>query len=248
MPRSENNGSAIIKIIDYKAGNAPSVLNAVRRLGYGAGCAGLAQAPCDLDGATHIILPGVGSAKATMESLGELGFVQALGEAVLGKKALFLGICVGMQLLFEHSEEGDVDCFGWLSGQVVKYDVRKVRVPQMGWNEISFVDGMSGDGGGGGGDGSSGDGGSGEGGGGGNGCGGGGSGDGGVRSGFFYFVNSYYAVPERAGDIWGVADYGGIFAAAVRRDNIFATQFHVEKSGEAGLLLLGGFLGMKGGV
>ena len=201
----------MIKIIDYKAGNAPSVLNAINRLGYRAD---LARSSQDLTGATHILLPGVGSAKATMESLRELNILSALEEAVLQNKVLFFGICVGMQILFEHSEEEDTDCLGWLKGRVVRFDAAKVRVPQMGWNQVRFVKNTLFD----------------------------------MRDDFFYFVNSYYAVPEDKSDLWGTAEYNGSFTAAVCRDNICATQFHSEKSGAAGLALLDKFLrpGNKG--
>jgi len=200
----------MIKIIDYKAGNAPSVLHAVTRLG---GEAEFARCPQDIENATHIILPGVGSARATMESLREMGLIDALEEAVLRKKTLFLGICVGMQILFEHSEEGNTDCLGWLKGRVVKFDASKCRVPQMGWNQVQFVKNTPFK----------------------------------TKDDFFYFVNSYYAKPEDGADLWGVAEYNGPFAAAVYRDNVYATQFHVEKSGEAGLALLNGFLSLKNG-
>ena len=199
---------AMIKIIDYKAGNAPSVMHAVTRLGYEAAFARQSE---DLEDATHIILPGVGSAKATMDSLREMALFDALEDAVLRRKTLFLGICVGMQILFEHSEEENTDCLGWLKGRVVKFDVSKVRVPQMGWNQVRFVKKPL--------------------------C--------HVRDDYFYFVNSYYARPEDTSDQWGTADYNGPFAAAVCRDNIFATQFHVEKSGGAGLALLNGFLSAR---
>ena len=198
----------MIKIIDYKAGNAPSVLHAVNRLGYEAV---LVRNHRDIADATHIILPGVGSAKATMKSLHEMNLIGALEDAVLQKKVPFLGICVGMQILFEHSEEEHADCLGWLKGRVVKFDTTKVRVPQMGWNQVRFVKNTP--------------------------C--------HFRDDFFYFVNSYYAKPENESDQWGVTDYNGLFTAAVCRDNIFATQFHVEKSGESGLALLNNFLRWK---
>ena len=199
-----------VKIIDYKAGNAPSVLHAAARLGYEAE---FARGAGDLENATHILLPGVGSAKATMESLRGMGLLKALEDAVFRRKAFFLGICIGMQILFGHSEEEDTDCLGWLDGRVVKFDAKKVRVPQMGWNEVSFIKRAPCD----------------------------------ARDDFFYFVNSYYANPEKETDRWGTADYGGAFSAAVCRDNIYGAQFHVEKSGEAGLRLLGGFLALDGG-
>jgi len=199
-----------IKIIDYKAGNAPSVMHAVSRLGY---AADFARGAADLAGATHIILPGVGSARATMDSLAEMGMRGALEDAVLRDKVLFWGICVGMQILFEHSEEGDAECLGWLPGRVVKFDAARVRVPQMGWNHVRFVKDAPN----------------------------------GTREDCFYFVNSYYAKPENESDLWGTADYGGRFAAAVCRGNIRATQFHIEKSGPAGLELLRGFLSLGNG-
>ena len=198
----------MIKIIDYKAGNAPSVMHAVTRLGHKAA---FAQSPQDLEDAAHIILPGVGSAKATMESLREMNLTGALESAVLQKKVMFLGICVGLQILFEHSEEEDAACLGWLKGRVVKFDASRVRVPQMGWNQVQFVKDAPP----------------------------------GIQGDFFYFVNSYYAKPEDEGDVWGRADYNGPFTAAVHKNNIYATQFHVEKSGEAGLALLNGFLDLK---
>lgn len=126
----------MIKIIDYKAGNAPSVMHAVKHLGYSAA---FAQTADDLKDASHIILPGVGSARATMDSLAEMDITPALEDAVLKRQTPFLGICVGMQILFEHSEEEDAACLGWLPGRVVKFDRSKVRVPQMGWNKVRFI-------------------------------------------------------------------------------------------------------------
>ena len=200
----------MIAIIDYKAGNATSVGHAARRLGYDTV---LARCPRDLECAAHIILPGVGSAGATMKSLREMDMIRALEEAVLNRKALFLGICVGLQVLFERSEEDNADCLGWLKGQVVRFDSSKVRVPQIGWNKVRFLKDAP--------------------------C--------HAEDGFFYFVNSYHAKLGDASDLWGEAEYDGPFTAAVHRDNIYGAQFHAEKSGEAGLSLLGGFLSLKGG-
>jgi glutamine amidotransferase len=126
----------MIKIVDYKAGNAPSVMHAVNRLGLKAE---FARSEKDLDNASYVILPGVGSAGATMVSLKESGLINAIENAVLKKKLPFLGICVGMQSLFEKSEEDNANCLGWLKGDVVKFDTSKVRVPQMGWNKTEFV-------------------------------------------------------------------------------------------------------------
>lgn len=198
----------MIKIIDYRAGNAPSVMHAITHINR---AAQFAHAPQDLDDATHIILPGVGSAKATMESLRELDLIGALEDAVLRRKIKFLGICVGLQILFEHSEEEDTTCLGWLKGRVVKFDSSRVRVPQIGWNAVTFVKDILP-------------------------C---------RQDDFFYFVSSYHAKLEDESDLWGYAEYQEKFTAAVNRANIFGTQFHAEKSGEAGLSLLAHFLSSK---
>ena len=194
----------MIKIIDYKAGNASSVLHAVSHLGHKAQ---LAKSAADLKSASCIILPGVGSARATLESLREMDMLPILEEAVLQNKVPYLGICIGMQILFDHSEEDDTPCLGWLQGKIVKYDNKSVRVPQMGWNKVTFVkDTPIND-----------------------------------KEDYFYFVNSYHALADLS-DIWGEADYNGKFTAAVQHDNIYGMQFHVEKSGEAGLELLDKFI------
>jgi glutamine amidotransferase len=194
----------MLKIIDYKAGNAPSVFHAVARLGYDAG---FARLPEDLAGAERIILPGVGSAGATMESLRETCMLEALEEAVLKRGIPCLGICVGLQILFDYSEEENTNCLGWLKGEVIKFDANRVRVPQIGWNKVGFKKSPLNE----------------------------------AYEDYFYFVNSYRAYPASDDDVWGVAEYDGEFTAAVRRDNIYASQFHMEKSGEAGLSLLNEF-------
>ena len=199
----------MIKIIDYKAGNAPSVMRAAKHLGYNAE---YARAAKDFGNATHIILPGVGSAKATMDSLKSMNLLVKLEKMVLRKQIPFLGICVGMQILFEDSQEDNTPCLGWLDGNVWKYNPSKVRVPQMGWNHVQFTKESP------------------------------------VSTqadGHFYFVNSYYVKPHDPTDIWCTADYGGDFVAGIQRENIFGTQFHIEKSGEAGLALLKGFLSIE---
>ena len=200
-----------IKIIDYKAGNSQSVRHALTKLGH---ASSFARNGSDLIGATHIILPGVGSAKATMDSLHDQDLLAELTTLIQVKRIPFLGICVGLQILFEHSEEGDVTCLCWLKGQVKKFDASTMRVPQMGWNKVDFQKGACGMN----------------------------VEDQRPSDGYFYFVNSYYAVPTDPSDNWAIADYHHPFTAAVHRGNIFGTQFHVEKSGEAGLNLLNRFI------
>ncbi len=193
----------MIAVIDYKAGNGPSVENALRYL----------TVPCELTAdperiaaSDGIILPGVGSADQTMASLRDLRLLTVLEQCVRIEKKKFLGICVGMQVLFEHSEEGDTDCLGWIPGEVLRFR-GGVRVPQMGYNTVVF------------------------------------QGDHPLvrecpKEDYFYFVNSYYAKPALSEDCAGVTEYGGPFCSLVCRDNIMGSQFHMEKSGPAGLSLL----------
>ena len=195
----------MIGIIDYKAGNAPSVLNALHKLGYGAK---LIKTSDEVNDSSKIILPGVGSAKATMDSLNELGFVDDIKAAVLTKGVPFLGICIGMQVLFEHSEEGDTRCLGWIKGTVKRFIGDDIRVPQIGWNRAEFAYSTAF-------------------------C--------KNRNDYFYFVNSYYCVPEDTDIILARTEYGESFCSAISHKNITATQFHIEKSGEAGLYFLNEF-------
>ena len=122
----------MIGVIDYRAGNAPSVGYALERLGIAHRLVATAD---ELDGVDRIILPGVGAARATIDSLRESGLVDALTARVVGESIPFLGICIGLQVLLEHSEEGDVDCLGWVPGRVRRFP-DSLRVPQIGWNAV----------------------------------------------------------------------------------------------------------------
>ena len=196
----------MIDVIDYRAGNAPSVLYALEHLGLPAR---LAATPGEVAAAERIILPGVGAARATIDSLVEHDLVGALGDRVRGDRIPFLGICIGLQALFDHSEEGDTDALGWVPGAVRRFPDTG-RVPQIGWNRVRFTrahpltadvpDG-----------------------------------------GHFYFVNSYYCVPDDHADALGLTDYTVEFCSVVARGNVVATQFHAEKSGSLGLSLLRAF-------
>jgi glutamine amidotransferase len=122
----------MIGVVDYRAGNAPSVGYALESLGL---AYRLVAGGADLDGCDRLILPGVGAARATLDSLHESGLVEPLARAVTVDRRPFLGICVGLQVLFGHSEEGDVDCLGWIPGEVRRFP-DSVRVPQIGWNTV----------------------------------------------------------------------------------------------------------------
>ncbi len=125
----------MIDVIDYRAGNAPSVMYALEHLGLPCRLVGT---PADLSRSDRLILPGVGAARATLRSLAEQDLVDALTTRVLGDRVPFLGICIGLQVLFDHSEEGDTPCLGWIPGAVRRFPDDR-RVPQIGWNEVRFA-------------------------------------------------------------------------------------------------------------
>ncbi|WP_028045907.1 imidazole glycerol phosphate synthase subunit HisH [Cellulomonas sp. URHE0023] len=201
----------MIGIIDYRTGNSQSVAYALGHLGVPHK---LVTKPSECDDIDKYVLPGVGSAGVTMESLAHDGWVGHLTDKVLGDGQGFLGVCVGLQVLFEHSAEDDQECLGWIKGTVQQFDNTEVRVPHMGWNTVdvrgehpfaqSFTPG-----------------------------------------GYYYFVNSYYAVPTDSAALVGVTTYGQPFAAAVAQGNIMATQFHTEKSARAGLQVLKAFCDLE---
>jgi glutamine amidotransferase len=125
----------MIAVVDYRAGNAPSVLYALQHLGLEAT---LVDRPEGLAAADRVILPGVGAARATIDSLKEQDLVAALADRVQGDGVPFLGICIGLQVLFDHSEEGDTFGLGWVPGQVRRFPASG-RVPQIGWNRVRFT-------------------------------------------------------------------------------------------------------------
>ena len=190
-------------IIDYKAGNLTSVKLAFAALGAEAV---VTSDPKVIAAADRVVFPGVGAAKSAMENLRALGLVESVKEAAATKP--FLGICLGMQILFDHSEEdGGVDCLGIISGHVRRFPtVPGFKVPEIGWNGVE-------------------------------GNGEWGTGNEGTGTKEFYFVHSYYAevVPETAGftEYAGVK-----FTAMVKKGRLWACQFHPEKSGRIGLELL----------
>jgi imidazole glycerol-phosphate synthase subunit HisH len=125
----------MIGVIDYRAGNAPSVGYALERLGL---AHRLVATPADLEEVDRLVLPGVGAARATLDSLVESELVEPLRARVTQDGVPFLGICIGLQMLFDHSEEGDVDCLGWVPGEVRRFPDTS-RVPQIGWNAVHLT-------------------------------------------------------------------------------------------------------------
>lgn len=208
-----------IVVVDYGMGNLRSVAQALRQAAPEADVR-ISGAVADINAADRIVLPGQGAMPDCMRSLRESG-VQDAVLAAARSKPLF-GVCVGEQMLFERSEEGDTPGLGLLPGKVVRFrlegrvqqDGSRFKVPQMGWNRVrqaaphALWEGIADDS-------------------------------------YFYFVHSYYAVPQEPAHTLGETDYGAPFSCAVGRDNIFATQFHPEKSAAAGLQLYKNFVHWK---
>lgn len=125
----------MIDVVDYRAGNSPSVIYALERLGLP--CRLVAK-PEEIAAAERLVLPGVGAARATLDSLRESELTAALDERVRSDGVPFLGICIGLQVLFDHSEEGDTECLGWIPGTVRRFS-DSLRVPQIGWNAVRIT-------------------------------------------------------------------------------------------------------------
>ena len=198
----------MIGIVDYGMGNLRSVQKAIERVGSEAR---VVDQPEQLDSLDKLILPGVGAFADAMAHLRQRHLVEAVCGFVESGKP-FLGICLGLQLLFETSaEDGEHEGLGLVPGRVIPFEVPKaLKVPQMGWNALAWksddpiLAGLD------------------------EGC-------------HVYFVHSYFAQPSDESVIATTTDYGGPFCSAIRRDNIFATQFHPEKSQRVGLKMLENF-------
>ena len=214
-----------IAIVDYGMGNLRSVSQAVLHVAAGSGFEVLVTArPEDVRAADRVVLPGQGAMRDCMRELADSGVKEALLEAARQKP--LMGVCVGMQMLLDHSEEQDTPGLGLIGGQVLRFrlegrtqpDGTRYKVPQMGWNQVFQADTAL---------------------------------HGVARhplwagvpdASYFYFVHSFYAKPSDMRHSVGEADYGERFTAAIARDNIFATQFHPEKSADQGLALYRNFL------
>lgn len=205
----------MIAIIDYGMGNLRSVANAIGHVAPGSKVA-ITNDPGEIRAASHVVFPGQGAMPDCMRELDSRGLRDAVLEAA--NKKPFLGICIGLQMLFEFSEEGNVAGLGILKGQVKRFpqdkmhddNGEKLKVPHIGWNEVEQcivhplwkdIDQES----------------------------------------RFYFVHSYYVEPEDEKLVAAYSRYPFRFASAVAKDNIFAVQFHPEKSQHAGLALLRNF-------
>lgn len=201
----------MITIIDYGLGNLRSVLKAFERIDEPAK---LATQPEDLKGASRIVLPGVGSFAAGMANLRRHGWIEPLNEAAVEQRIPVLGICLGMQLLTTHSEEGDADGLGWIPGQTQRIATAStpsaLKVPHMGWNTLEFdtehhvLRGVA-------------------------------------PTDKFYFVHSYCVIADDTACMLTSTTYGRRFNSGIAKGNIIGFQFHPEKSHASGLSLLKNF-------
>jgi imidazole glycerol-phosphate synthase subunit HisH len=199
----------MIAVVDSGSGNLRSVAKALERAG---GDPVVTADPEVVRRADRVVVPGQGAFRDCVGGLAAGGLDQAVRE-VIGAGRPYLGICLGLQVLFDESEEhGPVRGLGLLRGRVVRFPARPgLKVPHMGWNQVSVRkdDAVLRDL---------------------------------VDPAYFYFVHSFHAVPDDPAVTALATDYGGEVCAAIRHENLFATQFHPEKSGAAGLALLAGFV------
>ena len=197
-------------VIDYGAGNLHSVAKAFRALNADVKVTADEKVLREAD---KIVLPGVGAFGDCMRNLAATGLIPAIKELAAAGKPL-LGICVGLQILFEGSEESpEASGLGIFSGTVRRLPTKQLKIPQIGWNSLNVIAGVP--------------------------C---GLFDGLPQNTYVYFVHGYHAVPKDKGIIAATVDYDGEITAAISKGNVAATQFHPEKSGDAGLKILDNFL------
>lgn len=209
-----------IAVVDYGMGNLRSVSQALEHVAPTRKVL-VTSNPKEIAAASHVVFPGQGAMPDCMRELESRGLKEVIVEAAANKP--FLGICIGLQLLFEHSEEGNAQGLGIISGKVIRFahadmhdaQGKKLKVPHMGWNQVyqrkphplwrDIADGSR-----------------------------------------FYYVHSYHVVPADKSLEAGYSQYPNHFTCAIARDNIFAVQFHPEKSQHAGLKLLSNFVDWNG--
>lgn len=190
-------------IIDYDAGNLANVVRAATRAGLDVV---VTRNPAEIRDASALVLPGVGAMKDAMDHLNGYGLTSIIQEEVKKGKKL-AGICLGMQALYEVSEEnGHISALGLLPGRIVRFPEGKLKVPHMGWNELviqrphEVLEGLA-------------------------------------PHSYVYFVHSYYKTPGHTEDVIASADYGVTVPAVVGKDNVLGFQFHPEKSGPVGMAI-----------
>jgi len=200
----------MITIVNYGVGNLASIKNMLKKAGYESE---LATDIDSIEKATKIILPGIGAFDHCMIEFNKSGLREMVTHKVMEEKTPLLGICVGLQMLMEDSEEGVEKGLGWIAGSTIKFKKEKLgdlKIPHMGWTNVQIVKNTSltenlGD------------------------------------QPRFYFVHSYHVQPDDESDVMLKAQYGYDFTAALNRNNIYGAQFHPEKSHKYGMQILGNF-------
>ena len=205
----------MITLIDYGVGNIFAFQNVYKRLDIPTK---IAKTYEDLSDAKKLILPGVGSFDYAMGQLNSSGMREKLDELVLGKKVPVIGICVGMQMMGNRSDEGKLEGLKWIDSEILKFDEnliqQRTKLPHMGWNDVAPIKnhplfiGLE-------------------------------------KEAIFYFLHSFYFHCNNPTDSIAVSDYGLSFSSAVNKDNIYGIQFHPEKSHQYGEKLLHNFANLK---
>ena len=201
----------MITIIDYGVGNINAFVNVYKRVDVPVR---IAKTSADLEGSQKLILPGVGHFDYAMSKLNDSGMRERLDTLVLDQKIPVIGICVGMQMMANNSEEGNVEGLKWIDATVRKFDESKIhyatKLPHMGWNDVTPVKDLA-------------------------------LFQGLEKDAIFYFLHSYYFECNNSDDIMAVSDYGIEFASAANHENKYGIQFHPEKSHHYGEILLHNF-------
>ncbi|OGQ06024.1 MAG: imidazole glycerol phosphate synthase, glutamine amidotransferase subunit [Deltaproteobacteria bacterium RIFCSPLOWO2_01_44_7] len=202
----------MIVVVDYGMGNVGSILNMIRKTGGSAIISGNLK---DVEMAEKLVLPGVGAFDNGVKNLQDIGLWDILNHKVCKNKTPILGICLGMQLFTDGSEEGNLAGFGWVKAKTIRFrfkeDARQIKIPHMGWNQVflkkssPIFQEMH-------------------------------------KEPRFYFVHSYHLICEEEQDVVSVTRYGHEFVSAIQKENIYATQFHPEKSHKYGLQLIRNFV------